>query len=89
MMVVQDSSTRRSTFRSSSRLVIDKGSFKSFLAPLKRDTFQEVVADVEGKLEVVNQTLSMLDVLRDDDDGSLHRFLKRCCSLPASKQGNC
>ncbi|HEY9616363.1 MAG TPA: adenylate/guanylate cyclase domain-containing protein [Microcoleaceae cyanobacterium] len=39
-----------------------KGSFSSFLAPLKKDTFKEVVSDVEEKLKVVNQTLSMLDV---------------------------
>ena len=60
---------RRFHPRASSKLVLDKGSFKSFLAPLKRDTFQEVVEDVEGKLEVVNQTLSMLDILSDDEDG--------------------
>ena len=62
-------SPRRFNPRTSSRLVLDKGSFKSFLAPLKRDTFQEVVEDVEAKLEVVNQTLSMLDILSDDEDG--------------------
>ncbi|MGI0487988.1 GAF domain-containing protein [Pantanalinema rosaneae CENA516] len=40
----------------------EKGSFSSFLAPLKKDTFKEVVSDVEDKLKVVNQTLSMLDM---------------------------
>ncbi|WP_432811552.1 GAF domain-containing protein [Pantanalinema sp. GBBB05] len=39
-----------------------KGNFSSFLAPLKKDTFKEVVSDVEEKLKVVNQTLSMLDM---------------------------
>lgn len=45
----------------SSALTTAKGSFSSFLAPLKQDTFKQVVTSVEGKLEVVNQTLSMLD----------------------------
>lgn len=45
----------------SSALTTTKGSFSSFLAPLKQDTFKQVVTSVEGKLEVVNQTLSMLD----------------------------
>ncbi len=48
-----------------SALVTTKGSFSSFLAPLKKDTFKEVVTDVEQKLKVVNQTLSMLDNLMD------------------------
>ncbi|MEM6501049.1 MAG: adenylate/guanylate cyclase domain-containing protein [Cyanobacteria bacterium P01_C01_bin.89] len=52
-----------------SALVTSKGSFKSFLAPLKRDTFKQVVSDVEAKLGVVNQTLSMLDVLNDNQGG--------------------
>jgi adenylate cyclase len=50
---------------SSSSLVVSRGSFSSFLAPLKKDTFKEVVTDVEQKLQVVNQTLSMLDNLMD------------------------
>lgn len=50
---------------SSSALVASRGSFASFLAPLKKDTFKEVVNDVEQKLRVVNQTLSMLDNLMD------------------------
>ncbi len=53
-------------------VVVDQGSFKSFksvLAPLKRDTFKQVVSDVEAKLGVVNQTLSMLDVLNDNQGG--------------------
>jgi adenylate cyclase len=35
--------------------------FSSFLAPLKQDTFKQVASSVEQKLEVVNQTLSILD----------------------------
>ncbi|MBE9178851.1 GAF domain-containing protein [Oculatella sp. LEGE 06141] len=40
---------------------LSQGSFSSFLAPLTQDTFKQVVTDVESKLRVVNQTLSMLD----------------------------
>jgi len=50
---------------SNGALVTTRGSFSSFLAPLKKDTFKEVVTDVEQKLQVVNQTLSMLDNLMD------------------------
>ncbi|MBE9199128.1 MULTISPECIES: adenylate/guanylate cyclase domain-containing protein [unclassified Nodularia (in: cyanobacteria)] len=35
--------------------------FSSFLAPLTQDTFKQVVAEVEQKLQIVHQTLSMLD----------------------------
>jgi adenylate cyclase len=45
-----------------SALTTTKGSFTSFLAPLKKDTFRAVVNDVQKKLEVVNSTLSMLEV---------------------------
>jgi PAS domain S-box-containing protein len=41
------------------------GNFSTFLAPLKKDTFVEVVKDVEEKLKTVNQTLSMLENLLD------------------------
>jgi len=50
-------------------VVSRQGGFKAFLAPLKRDTFKQVVTDVEDKLRVVNQTLSMLDVLNDNQGG--------------------
>lgn len=43
-------------------LATTQGSFSSFLAPLTQDTFKQVVTDVEEKLKVVNQTLSMLDM---------------------------
>ncbi|WP_245939774.1 adenylate/guanylate cyclase domain-containing protein [Stenomitos frigidus] len=46
-------------------LVTNKGSFGAFLAPLTKDKFKEVVTDVEQKLQVVHQTLSMLDNLLD------------------------
>ena len=43
-------------------LAAPKGKFASFLAPLTQDRFKEVVYEVEQKLRIVNQTLSMLDV---------------------------
>jgi adenylate cyclase len=46
-------------------LVQRKGSFGEFLAPLTQDTFKQVVQDVENRLQVVHQTLSMLDNLLD------------------------
>jgi adenylate cyclase len=41
-------------------LATTKGGFSAFLAPLAKDSFKHVVSDVEKKLSVVNQTLSML-----------------------------
>lgn len=54
------------------------GDFSSFLAPLKKDTFKQVVSDVEDKLKVVNQTLSMLDNLLDNQgfDAILDEMLR-------------
>ncbi len=59
-------------------LTTTKGSFSAFLAPLKQDTFKQVVTDVEQKLEVVNQTLSMLDSLLDSQgfDAILDEMLR-------------
>lgn len=45
-----------------SGLASSKGKFASFLAPLTQEKFKEVVHDVEHKLQIVNQTLSMLDM---------------------------
>ncbi|MEH2162187.1 MAG: adenylate/guanylate cyclase domain-containing protein [Nostoc sp.] len=42
-------------------LTTRKGNFSTFLAPLTQDTFKQVVQDVEQKLQIVHQTLSMLD----------------------------
>ncbi len=47
---------------SSSSLTQSGKSFASFLAPLTPDRFREVVTDVEHKLRIVNQTLSLLDM---------------------------
>ncbi|MBW4643804.1 MAG: GAF domain-containing protein [Goleter apudmare HA4340-LM2] len=42
-------------------LATRKGTISSFLAPLTKDTFKQVVQEVEQKLHVVHQTLAMLD----------------------------
>jgi adenylate cyclase len=49
----------------SSALAPSQGTFSAFLAPLTTSSFKQVVTEVEGRLEVVNQTLSMLDSLMD------------------------
>ena len=42
-------------------IVTTKDTFSSYLAPLTKDTFKQVVTGVEEKLRIVNQTLSLLD----------------------------
>ncbi|WP_088240377.1 GAF domain-containing protein [Calothrix rhizosoleniae] len=49
------------TSTSGGTITQQKGTISSFLAPLTPDTFKQVVKDVEQKLQIVNQTLSMLD----------------------------
>ena len=64
----QSEEPRREEHHSSSSvsaLATTQGTFSAFLAPLKQETFKQVVTEVEGRLEVVNQTLSMLDSLLD------------------------
>ena len=63
---------------SSSALATTQGTFKAFLAPLNKQNFKQVVTDVENKLEVVNQTLSMLDSLLDAQgfDSILNEMLR-------------
>ncbi|MBD2093027.1 GAF domain-containing protein [Microcoleus sp. FACHB-1515] len=51
--------------RRKSSLAEQRGSFSAFLAPLTQDSFRQVVSDVEDKLRVVNQTLSLLDNVLD------------------------
>lgn len=72
-----DSTPNRSN-NSSGALATTNGTFSAFLAPLTKDTFKQVVADVESKLEVVNQTLSMLDSLLDSQgfDAILDEMLR-------------
>ena len=67
-------------------VVANRGSFKSLLAPLKRETFKEVVTGVEAKLDVVNQTLSMLDVL-DDSQGGFEAVLEEMLESISLKTG--
>jgi adenylate cyclase len=45
-----------------SSLAPKRETFKSFLAPLTQQKFKEVVTEVQHKLEIVNQTLSMLEI---------------------------
>lgn len=63
---------------SSNALATTQGTFKAFLAPLNKQNFKQVVTDVETKLEVVNQTLSMLDSLLDAQgfDSILNEMLR-------------
>ena len=63
---------------SPSALAPVRGSFSSFLAPLKQDTFKQVVTEVEQKLQIVNQTLSMLDSVLDSQgfDAILNEMLR-------------
>ncbi|MBD1809420.1 GAF domain-containing protein [Microcoleus sp. FACHB-SPT15] len=61
----EDQSGHEQQQSSASALTTTKGTFSAFLAPLTQDTFRQVVTEVEGKLGVVNQTLSMLDSLLD------------------------
>lgn len=63
---------------SSSALTTTKGTFSAFLAPLTKETFKQVVTDVEEKLRVVNQTLSMLDSMLDSQgfDAILDEMLR-------------
>jgi len=42
-------------------LARQKGTISKFLAPLTQDTFKQVVTEVEQKLQIVHQTLSMLN----------------------------
>ncbi|WP_416676586.1 GAF domain-containing protein [Egbenema bharatensis] len=52
---------RQTGSNSGGALATGGGSFSTFLAPLTQETFKQVVSDVEQKLIVMNQTLSMLD----------------------------
>jgi PAS domain S-box-containing protein len=63
---------------SSAITTTSQGSFSSFLVPLNKDSFKEVVRDVEDKLKVVNQTLGMLDNLLDSQgfDAILNEMLQ-------------
>lgn len=72
------SMSQSASFNSSSAITKAQGTFTAFLAPLTQDTFKQVVTDVENKLEVVNQTLSMLENLLDSQgfDAILDEMLR-------------
>jgi adenylate cyclase len=63
---------------SSSALATTRDSFAAFLAPLTKETFKQVVTDVEQKLKIVNQTLSILDSMLDSQgfDAILDEMLR-------------
>jgi len=56
-------------------LATTSGTFSAFLAPLTQETFKEVVTGVEQKLQVVNQTLSMLELDTQSFDAILKEML--------------
>jgi adenylate cyclase len=62
VVIDQDQTTEKPYQKdeSVSSLTTTRGSFTSLLAPLTQDNFKKVVFDVEQKLNVVNQTLSLL-----------------------------
>ncbi|PSB15378.1 adenylate/guanylate cyclase domain-containing protein [filamentous cyanobacterium CCP2] len=60
-LTLQAEKNSQSVSDSAGTLATTKGSFSTFLAPLRQETFKQVVNDVEQKLIVVNQTLSLLD----------------------------
>lgn len=59
-------------------LVTARETFASFLAPLNPDNFKRVAHDVQERLQVVNQTLSMLDNMLDSQgfDAILNEMLR-------------
>ncbi len=63
---------------STSALATNRENFSALLAPLTQETFRQVVTDVEKKLRVVNQTLSMLDSVLDSQgfDAILNEMLQ-------------
>ncbi|HEY9650431.1 MAG TPA: GAF domain-containing protein, partial [Coleofasciculaceae cyanobacterium] len=76
--VSQEQNPHQPTTSSTSALATTKGTFSAFLAPLTQDTFKQVAKDVENKLHVVNQTLSMLDSMLDAQgfEAILHEMLR-------------
>ncbi len=75
---VQSRSQSDSVQPSSSTALTPRTSFANFLAPLTQDTFKQVVTDVEQRLLVVNQTLSILDDVLESQgfDAILNEMLR-------------
>jgi adenylate cyclase len=57
----QDTRELQQNSTSADSFVKRKGTISTFLAPLTQETFKQVVTEVEQKLRIFNQTLSMLD----------------------------
>ncbi|WP_414529951.1 GAF domain-containing protein [Nodularia chucula] len=57
----QEDSSLQNNSNSVGSLARKKETISTFLAPLTKDTFKQVVSEVEQKLQIVHQTLSMLD----------------------------
>ncbi len=74
----EDQSEQEQQQSTAGALATNKGTFSSFLAPLNQDNFKQVAKDVENKLHVVNQTLSMLDNMLDSQgfDAILDEMLR-------------
>ncbi len=62
----------------SGAIIPSQGNFSSILAPLNKDTFKLVVKEAEYKLQVVNQTLGMLDNILESEgfDAILNEMLQ-------------
>lgn len=76
--LAQQDAARLETVRRGGALTPTRGSFARFLAPLTQDTFKQVVKDAEQKLQIVNQTLSLLDSVLDSQgfDAILNEMLR-------------
>lgn len=74
----EDPSVQEQQQPSNGALATTKGTFSTFLAPLTQDNFKQVAKDVESRLHVVNQTLSMLDNMLDSEgfDAILDEMLR-------------
>lgn len=77
-VAVAESSSLTPVASSGTTLAKTRGSFSTLLAPLTQDTFKQVVTDVEHKLRVVNQTLSILDNVLESQgfDAILNEMLR-------------
>jgi adenylate cyclase len=67
-----------SSNNSGSALVHTGGDFSAYLAPLNRESFQKVIADVQGKLETVKTTLDIIGNVFDSEgfDAVLNNMLQ-------------
>ncbi|MBW4682920.1 MAG: GAF domain-containing protein [Microcoleus vaginatus WJT46-NPBG5] len=75
---VSASSSSSNTASQGGALSRSQGTFTSYLSTLNQENFKQVVTEVEDKLKVVNQTLSMLDSMLDSQgfDAILDEMLR-------------